>query len=224
MAGLPRWPCGKESTCQCGRHVFDPWVEKNPWRRKQQSTLVSLLGKSHGQRKLAEYKLWDPQRIRYNLETKKQQQPWWLTILNIFHVLISHFYIFFGDESASTFWKFWERGMYMNRAFFLFIFMHICVCVCLCVCVCTYMCFPGGSVQFSHSVVSDSLQPHGLQHARLPCPLPTPGVYSNSYPSHRGCHPTISSSFIPFSSHLQSFQHQGLFQWVSSLHQVAPFL
>ena len=61
------------------------------------------------------------------------------------------------------------------------------------------------SVQFSRSVVSDSLQPHGLQHARLPCPSPTPGACSNSCPSSRWCHPTISSSVIPFSSCLQSF-------------------
>ena len=56
------------------------------------------------------------------------------------------------------------------------------------------------SVQFGCSVVSDSLQPHESQHARPPCPSPTPGVYSNSYPSSRWCHPTISSSVIPFSS------------------------
>ena len=55
------------------------------------------------------------------------------------------------------------------------------------------------SVLFSRSVVSDSLQPHGLQHARLLCPSPTPRVYSNSCPSSRWCHPTISSSVIPFS-------------------------
>ena len=62
-----------------------------------------------------------------------------------------------------------------------------------------------GSVQFSRSVVSDSLRPHGLQNARPPCPSPTPRVYSNSSPSSRWCHPTISSSVIPFSSCLQSF-------------------
>ena len=61
------------------------------------------------------------------------------------------------------------------------------------------------SVWFSCSVVSDSLWPHGLQHTRLPCPSPTPRVYSNSCPSSRWCHPTISSSVVPFSSHLQSF-------------------
>ena len=71
--------------------------------------------------------------------------------------------------------------------------------------------FPLSSVQFSHSVVSNSLWPHGLQHARLPCPSPTPGAYSNSCPSHWWCHPTISSSIIPFSSHLQSFSASGSF-------------
>ena len=66
------------------------------------------------------------------------------------------------------------------------------------------------SVQFSHSVVSDSLRPHGLQHARLPCPLPTPGAYSNSCPFSQWCHPTISSSVVPF-SHLQPFPVSGSF-------------
>ena len=61
------------------------------------------------------------------------------------------------------------------------------------------------SWQFSRSVVSDSLWPHALQHARLPCPSPTPKVYSNSCPSSRWCHPTISYSIFPFSSCLQSF-------------------
>ena len=86
------------------------------------------------------------------------------------------------------------------------------------------MCIFHNSVQFSCSVVSDSLQPHGLQHARLPCPSPTPGAYLNSCSSNRWCHPTISSSVVPLSSCLQSFQHQGLFQWVSSSYQVAKVL
>ena len=59
--------------------------------------------------------------------------------------------------------------------------------------------------QFSPSVRSDSLLPHGLQQARPPCPSPTPGVYSNLHLLSQWCHPTISSSVIPFSSHLQSF-------------------
>ena len=67
-------------------------------------------------------------------------------------------------------------------------------------------------VQFSHSVVSDSLWPHGLQHTTPPCPSPTPRVYSNSCPLSRWCHPTISSSVIPFSSNVQSFPASGSLQ------------
>ena len=67
------------------------------------------------------------------------------------------------------------------------------------------------SVQFSRSVMSDSLQAQGLQHARLPCPSPAPGVCSNSCPSSRWCHPTFSSSGAPFFSCLQSFPASGSF-------------
>ena len=66
--------------------------------------------------------------------------------------------------------------------------------------------------KFSHSLVSDSLRPHELQHARHPCPSPTPGVYPNSCPLSQGCHPTISSSIILFSSCPQSFPASGSFQ------------
>ena len=75
------------------------------------------------------------------------------------------------------------------------------------------------SVQFSHSVVSNALRPHELQHARPPCPSPTPGVHSNSFPLSRWCHPAISSSVIPFSSCPQSlpasetFPMSQLFAW-----------
>ena len=68
-----------------------------------------------------------------------------------------------------------------------------------------------GSIQFSRSVMSDSLQSHGLQHTRPPCPSPTLRVYSNSCPLSRWCHPTISSSVVPFSC-LQSFPASGSFQ------------
>ena len=67
------------------------------------------------------------------------------------------------------------------------------------------------SVQFSHSVVSDTLRPRGLQHTRPAYPSPTPGVYSSSYPLSQWCHPTISSSVVPFSSCLQSFLASGSF-------------
>ena len=88
--------------------------------------------------------------------------------------------------------------------------------------------------QFSHSVMSDSLQPHELQHARLPCPSPTLGVHSNSRPSSWWCHPAISSSVVPFSSCPQSlpasesFPMGQLFAWggqstgVSALASVLP--
>ena len=59
--------------------------------------------------------------------------------------------------------------------------------------------------------MSNSLQPHGLQYARLPCPSPTPGAYSNSCPSSQWCHPTISSSVVPFSSRPQTFPASGFF-------------
>ena len=68
------------------------------------------------------------------------------------------------------------------------------------------------SVQFNHSVRSDSLISHGLQHTRPPCPSPTPGVYPNSCPLSWRCHPTILSSVIPFSSCPQSFPASGSFQ------------
>ena len=66
-------------------------------------------------------------------------------------------------------------------------------------------------VQFTHSVVSNSLRPHELQHARLPCPSPTPGVHPNPCPLSQWCHPTISASIVPFSSCLQSFPASGYF-------------
>ena len=68
------------------------------------------------------------------------------------------------------------------------------------------------SVQFSRSVMFDSLRPHGLQRARPPCPSPTPRVHSNSCPLSRWCHPAISSSVVPFSSCHQSFPSSGSFQ------------
>jgi len=72
--------------------------------------------------------------------------------------------------------------------------------------------FQFSSIQFSHSVVSDSLQPHEPQHARPPRPSPTPGVYPNPCPSSQWSHPTISSSVVPFSSCPQSLPASGFFQ------------
>ena len=79
------------------------------------------------------------------------------------------------------------------------------------------------SVQFSHSVMSNYLQPYGLQHARLPCLSPTSRACSNWCPSSRWYHPTISSSVISF-SYLQSFPAESNLSWVSSSYQVAKVL
>ena len=80
------------------------------------------------------------------------------------------------------------------------------------------------SVQFSCSVLSDTLWPHGLQHARLPCPSLFPEVGSNSCPLSQWCHPTISSSVTPFSSCPQSFPSSGSFPMSDSSHQVPKVL
>ena len=84
----------------------------------------------------------------------------------------------------------------------------------------------GPSVQSSHSVASNSLWSHESQHARPPCPSPMPGVYSNSCLLSWWCHPTISSSFVPFSSRLQSFPASRSFpmsQFFTSVGQVSEF-
>ena len=80
------------------------------------------------------------------------------------------------------------------------------------------------SVQFSHSVVSDSLWHHEPQHARPPCPSPTPGVHPKPCSSSWWCHLTISSLSSPSPPDLNLSQHQGLFKWVSSSHEVAKVL
>ena len=90
------------------------------------------------------------------------------------------------------------------------VFFHWTWAVCLLFLVCMLVQF--SSVQFSCSVVSDSLRPHETQHVRPPCPSPTPRVYPNSHPLSQRCHPTISSSIIPFPSCPQSFPASGSFQ------------
>ena len=79
------------------------------------------------------------------------------------------------------------------------------------------------SVQFSRSVVSDFLWPHGLQHIRLPCPSPSPKAYSNWCPLSQWCHQPSHPWSSPSPPAFNLFQHQGLFQWVSSSDQVAKY-
>ena len=80
------------------------------------------------------------------------------------------------------------------------------------------------SVQFSHSVMFNSFRPHESQHARHPCPSPTCGVYSNSYPLSPWCHAAISSSIFLSPSAPNPSQHQGLFLWINSSHELAIVL
>ena len=80
------------------------------------------------------------------------------------------------------------------------------------------------SLLFSHSVVSEHLSPHGLQHIRFPCPSLSPGTCSNSFPLCRWCHPTISSSVLPFSSHLHFFPASGSFPMSQSFTSVGQVL
>ena len=112
-------------------------------------------------------------------------------------VMLFHTFIIQIDESHSSHYP----GILQSpKLFFKFAYIKV-----------HSLCCKILSVQFSRSVVSNSLWPHGLQHARLPCPSPTPRDHSNSCWSHRWCHPIISSSVVPFSSHLQSFPESGSF-------------
>ena len=92
--------------------------------------------------------------------------------------------------------------------------MRLCYTSFLCTFLTLYVCANDSfsSVQFSHSVISDSLQPHEPQHGRPPCPSPSPRVHANPCPSSQWCHPTISFSVVPFSSCPQSFPESGSFQ------------
>ena len=124
------------------------------------------------------------------------------------HVPVGHLYFLFGKMSVQVFYS-----------CFNWIAWFVCWVVWT-----AYMCWILTlyqlSLLFSHSVVSDSLQPHGLQHARLPCPSPSPGACSSLCPLSLWCLPTISSSPPAF----DLSKHQDLFQWVGSLHYVAKVL
>ena len=106
----------------------------------------------------------------------------YLSIQNIY----TYIYVLFVDSYIHT--------CILYMCIYIYQYIHTCVCL--------FVTF--SSVQFSHWVVSDFLQPHESQHARPPCPSPTPRVHSDSRPSSQWCHPAISSSVIPFSSCPQS--------------------
>ena len=128
---------------------------------------------------------------------------WWL---GCFHILVFVNYAAMNTEIHVFFWvhvsAFVRRFPILELAFSFFLNKFLCCA----------KAFKLDSVQFSHSVMSESLRSHGLQHTRLLCPPPTPRTYSDSCPSSWWCHPTISSSVIPFSSRLQLFPASGSFQ------------
>ena len=137
--------------------------------------------------------------------------------VQIFHFLVniihSYFIVFDAIVNKIIFIILFSLLLWM-KLFLLFLFQMVLLLVYRNI----------SSVQFSRSVVSDSLWPHESQHARPPCPSPTPRVYSNSCPSSQWCHPAISSSVFPLSSCPQSLPASGFFQRVNSLHEMAKVL
>ena len=183
LLGFPDGASDKEPAChfrRCKRHRFNPWVRKIPWRRARQPISAFLPGESHGQSSLAGY---SPRghKERYRTEVTEHActHAWWH--YKLFCVFLK--FMLKMQPQYLRMWLFGKRGFKeVNKVKWGYI----------------------SSVQFSTSVVSDSLQPHESQHARPPCPSPTPGVHSDSCPSSQWCHPAISSSVIPFSSCPQS--------------------
>ena len=122
-----------------------------------------------------------------------------------------------GVAKSRTWLSEWTE-LWMNRETYLSVFKNWSIITLQCVSF-----WPESALLCS--VLSDPLQPHELQHARPPCPSPTPRVHSNSCPSSQWCHSAISSSVSsPFPPALNPSQHQSLFQWVNSFHEVANIL
>ena len=180
---------------QSGRPGFQPCVGKIPWRRDRLPTPVFLPGESHGQRSLVGCNPWG---------CKKLDTTEWLTLLPLpydpaFPLLGIHPEKNLVQKDICT--PVFSEGLFTiakTRK------QHKCPLAEEWIKKMWYIYTMEYSVQFSHSVVSDSLRPHESQHTRPTCPSPTPGVHSNSRPSSLWCHPTISSSVIPFSSSPQS--------------------
>ena len=136
-------------------------------------------------------------------------------LIGLFDIELHELFVYFGGESligcfiCKYFIPFWELFFHLIYGFlwcakaFKFSWIPL-------IYFCFYFITP---VQFSHSVVSNYLQSHGPQHARPPCPSPTPGVYLNSCLLSWWCHPTISSSIISFCSRLQSYLASGSFHY-----------
>ena len=169
---------------RCG---FDPWVRKIAWRRKWQPTPVFLPGKFHGQRSLVGYSPWSQQ---------ESDMTEWLSTHA--HSLSFAWLPTLPQPRLQEYWK--TLGGKVGE-FCKVAMSHL-----------PRVEVSNWGLQFSRSVMSNSLQPHEPQYARPPCPSPTSRVHPNPCPLCRWCHPTISSSFVPFSSCPQSFPALGSFQ------------
>ena len=135
---------------------------------------------------------------------------WCIQLLDIFCVLV--YANVFSSLSLFFLWNNIETLYTSYKSFFCEVFSYLFISFPSGIPLNLYGLCTLGAVYFSRSVVSDSLRPYEPQHARLPCPSPTPGVHPNPCPLCRWCHPAISSSVVPFSSHLQSSPASGSFQ------------
>ena len=167
------------------KHGFNPWVRKILWKRKWQPAPVFLLEKSHRQRSLAG--LQSMGLVKF-LQMLRAAFRWLSVTLGPHGATVNILRV----EIEKCDWNRRKRC----RAQSLKEWHRI------------------SSVQFSRSVVSNSLRPHESQHARPPCPSPTPRVHSDSCPSSRWCHPAISSSVVPFSSCPQSLPASEFFPMI----------
>ena len=223
---------GKGPPCQCRRQKrceFDPWVREIPWGGQgnpfQYSCLENPMNRGVGARVHRIAKSWTQLKKQHTMEfttpvrdlsssflTLLERRHWYILLRTIWKYLVK-----FNIHMLFV-WQKRERifpSSYTCMSVQMYIHLRWTVALFVLACMRTHTHKHTHrrktSVQFSHSVVSDFLWRHGLQHSRPPCPSPTPRAYSNSCPPSMWCHPTISSSVIPFSSHLQSFPASGSF-------------
>ena len=194
--GLPCWLTGKESTCQCRWHEFDPWFQEDParlratkpvhnsWAWALEPTSCNYGSPRSATREATTMRSLSTTARRLPLLAATREKPRWQQPNKMNKPgLLPNTVLKRKKKNNSK----WIKNQCVRAKTIKLV------------------------IQFSRSVTSNSLWPHGLEHARLPCPSPSPGVWSNSSPFSRQCHPTISSSVVTFSSCLWF-----LWSWFSS--------